>query len=107
MRPKLLQMLGGKAAGQPVSVDVGGDWSIALVNLGIGMPEGIPELLSPIPYVVPAQLFAAKLAETGDAITSLLHETVSGTLAIDDLDAVAGLRLDLLAHVGRDLASVR
>jgi glucosamine--fructose-6-phosphate aminotransferase (isomerizing) len=29
----------------------------------IGMPADIPELLSPIPYVVPAQLFAACLAE--------------------------------------------
>jgi len=35
------------------------------------------------------QRFAATLAETGEAIGSLLHETLSGTLAIDDLDAVA------------------
>ena len=36
-----------------------------------------------------AQRFAAALAETGDAITSLLHETLSGTLAIDDLDEIS------------------
>ncbi len=35
------------------------------------------------------QGFAAALAETGDAITSLLHETLSGTVAIDDLDAIS------------------
>lgn len=35
------------------------------------------------------QRFAASLAETGDAITSLLHETLSGTLAIDDLDTIS------------------
>jgi pyruvate-ferredoxin/flavodoxin oxidoreductase len=35
------------------------------------------------------QRFAATLAETGDAIKSLLHDTLSGTLAIDDLDAIS------------------
>jgi len=34
------------------------------------------------------QRFAATLAETGEAIGALLHETLSGTLAIDDLDAI-------------------
>ncbi|MGB5335504.1 MAG: 4Fe-4S binding protein, partial [Woeseiaceae bacterium] len=33
--------------------------------------------------------FAATLAATADAIKSLLHETLSGTLAMDDLDAIS------------------
>jgi pyruvate-ferredoxin/flavodoxin oxidoreductase len=35
------------------------------------------------------QRFAASLTEAGDAITALLQETVSGTLAMDDLDAIS------------------
>jgi pyruvate-ferredoxin/flavodoxin oxidoreductase len=35
------------------------------------------------------QRFASALAETGDAISTLLHETLSGTLAVEDLDAIA------------------
>jgi pyruvate-ferredoxin/flavodoxin oxidoreductase len=35
------------------------------------------------------QRCAATLAESGDAIGSLLHESLSGTLAIDDLDAIS------------------
>ncbi|MBT8088059.1 MAG: 4Fe-4S binding protein [Gammaproteobacteria bacterium] len=35
------------------------------------------------------QRFAASLEETGDAISSLLHETLSGTLKMDDLDAIS------------------
>ncbi len=31
---------------------------------GIKLPDSIPEILSPIPYIVPAQLFAALLSET-------------------------------------------
>lgn len=34
------------------------------------------------------QNFASVLLETGEAITSLLHETLSGTLEMDDLDAI-------------------
>ena len=35
------------------------------------------------------QQFAASLKESGDAITALLHETLSGTLEMDDLDAIS------------------
>ena len=35
------------------------------------------------------QRFAATLAESGDAVTALLQETLSGTLAMDDLDAIS------------------
>ncbi len=35
------------------------------------------------------QRFAATLAATGDAVTALLQQTLSGTLAMDDLDAIS------------------
>ncbi|MDQ3010519.1 MAG: SIS domain-containing protein [Acidobacteriota bacterium] len=37
---------------------------LKLASRGIKLPQRINELLSPIPYIIPAQLFAALLAET-------------------------------------------
>jgi len=36
---------------------------LRLARCGIEMPRGIPELYSPIPYIIPGQIFAARLAE--------------------------------------------
>lgn len=53
-----------KVIGAETIVISGEAAALKLASRGIKLPQRINELLSPIPYIIPAQMFAALLAET-------------------------------------------
>lgn len=59
----MLEKLNGLRAETMLITDAGNADAVAMQKSAVVIPAALPEMYTPIPYIVPAQLFAATLAE--------------------------------------------